>query len=88
MLTVTDNACAHLSEKLLNFPAKAVLRIVRKSGRMKLRIGGRRPSDETFDHNGRIVLVLGERAAAHVADKTLDVRETEGGPKLRLCRAK
>ena len=86
MLTITDKACARLSEILSRHPAKSVIRIGRKDGRMKMRVASAQPNDERFDHNGRIVLVLAQRVSAQFKSGTLDLRETERGPKLHIRR--
>ncbi len=43
-----------------------------------------RPDDATFDHGGRTVLVVNEQISELLADKTLDVEDTDEGPKLAL----
>ncbi len=86
MLNVTDQASARLSEILSGQPTDAAMRIVREGGRMKMRLASPRPSDTTFDHNGRIVLVLAEKLSAHFEGGTLDLRDTDRGPKLHIRR--
>ncbi|HUS39140.1 MAG: hypothetical protein WBF93_18445 [Pirellulales bacterium] len=86
MLEVTDKACARLTEVLDGHSARSVIRIIRKGGRMKMRLASEKPNDQTFDHNGRVVLVLDQRVSAHFAAGTLDLRETERGPKLHIRR--
>ena len=41
-----------------------------------------RPGDESFDHQGRLVLVLDARARDYLGDTMLDIEETPDGPKL------
>ena len=43
-----------------------------------------RPADETFIHEGKKVLVLNERASKGMANMTLEVANTEVGPRLKL----
>ena len=42
------------------------------------------PGDTIYEHNGRTVLVLDQTMNQMLADKTLDVEDTQQGPKLRL----
>ncbi len=86
MLNVTDKAGVRLTEILSGQPADSAMRIVRKDGRMKMRLASPRPNDTTFDHNGRIVLVLAEDVSAHFEGGTLDLRNTNRGPKLHIRR--
>ncbi|MSR56722.1 MAG: hypothetical protein EXS05_03505 [Planctomycetaceae bacterium] len=84
MLTVTDPASARLAH-LLNEKAKdAVVRIIRFKNRLRLRLDHLRPADSTYSHNGRVVLVIGERTSASLASQKLGVRETDSGPRLSL----
>jgi Fe-S cluster assembly iron-binding protein IscA len=87
MLTVTPTARTRLSEMLEGRPDHVAARIVVGDGRMKLRPGTHRPGDEVLEHEGRAVLLLDEKIAERLEARTLDVRDTENGPKLRLRRA-
>ena len=51
---------------------------------MKLRLDKVRPDDATFDHAGRTVLMFNEQISELLADKRLDVEDTDEGPKLTL----
>jgi hypothetical protein len=42
------------------------------------------PSDATFSHEGRIVLVLDEQSSRLLRNRMLDIRESDEGPRLRL----
>lgn len=88
MLTVTRTAYTRLSEVLDGRPDHVAVRIVLGDGRMKLRRGAHRPGDEVVEHKGRAVLYLDEKVAEHLGSRTLDVRSTEDGPRLRLRRVK
>jgi hypothetical protein len=46
-----------------------------------------RPGDVTFAHDGRNVLLLDDAVSQGMTDLTLDVRDTDAGPRLRLRRA-
>ncbi len=52
--------------------------------RLTLQVDKVRPGDATFDHGGRTVLVVNEQISELLADKTLDVKDTDEGPKLAL----
>lgn len=86
MLRVSDVAGARLSEMLADHPDHVAARIVRRGRRMKLRRSRQRAGDEVFAHDGRTVLLLDEEIAAHLKNRTLDVRDTEDGPRLRFRR--
>jgi len=86
MLRITNTAYTRLSELLSNHPTDVAMRIVRRAGRSKLKRGSQQPGDEAFQHAGRTVLLLDQKAAKRLARKTLVVNDTDGGPKLRLCR--
>lgn len=88
MLTLTEEACARLADKLARKRAgeATALRFVRRERRKgwTLLFDSPGTSDTTFSHHGRIVLVLDEQASKSLRDKMLDVRETKEGPRLRL----
>jgi hypothetical protein len=86
MLVVTQTACERLSEMLAPHPDDVAIRIVRRKGRMKLRRSTQKHGDEVFGHEGRTVLLLDEDVSAHLEHRTLDVRDSEDGPRLKLRR--
>ena len=88
MLTVTDAAGACLASRLVEKGAghDAALRFCRRRKRhgWTLRLDKPCPSDATFSHEGRIVLVLDEPSSRLLDDRTLDIKQTDKGPRLRL----
>lgn len=88
MLNLTNGAYARLTEILAKRPDDIAARIVRRGKRFKLRRGTQRRGDEVFVHEGRTVLLLDENVCADLQDRTLDVRDTQDGPRLRLGRHK
>ncbi|MEK6798168.1 MAG: hypothetical protein AABZ12_04320 [Planctomycetota bacterium] len=86
MLTVTTAALDRLSTKLAGKKAAddSAMRFTRKPGGWKLHFDHPRPADETFIHEGKKVLVLNERASKGMANMTLEVANTEVGPRLKL----
>ncbi len=86
MLTITEQAGARLVQLLGESANQSVIRIVRRKRRLKLRRDHARADDATFAHAGRVVLVLDEQVSQSLAARTLDIRETDTGPRLRLKR--
>jgi hypothetical protein len=86
MLTVSHTAGERLSEMLAKHPDHIAARIVRRNGQLKLQRGTERPNDKSFQHAGRTVLLLGPKTTKHLSRKHLVVRDTDNGPKLRVCR--
>ena len=43
-----------------------------------------RPGDETFDHNGKVVLVLDQQTSQFLGDKTIDLMTDDDGSHLIL----
>ena len=84
MLTVTEQAGARLNQLLGE--GESVIRIVQRRRRMRIRRDHARPEDATFAHAGRVVLVLDENIAQRLTARTLDIRQTDTGPRLRLRR--
>jgi hypothetical protein len=66
----------------------AVLRIIRRDDRLRMRFGELHPGDETFAHEGRVVLAIDPRVARSLSLRQLDLRQTTGGPRLRLMKGK
>lgn len=88
MFTITDAACARLTDMLADCPDKIAARIVLKGDRIRLRRGASRPGDKAFDYQGRVVALLGQSLVERLADRVLDIRKTADGPKLGLRRSK
>ena len=86
MLQVSVPAAARMAHLLVAKPGNAVLRIVRQNRRLRLRLGTVRPGDQTFAHDGRVVLALDEGIGTRLKSGQLEVRETKEGPRLRLKR--
>jgi hypothetical protein len=75
-----------LSQKLARKQAAGdvALRFRQTNGRWKLHVDHARPDDETFAHDGRKVLLLHRAAADALNERTLTVRDTKSGPRLKL----
>lgn len=88
MLTLTDAAGACLADRLAKKGAGGdeALRFLRRRKRhgWMLRLAKPGPTDATFSHDGRIVLVLDEQSSKLLNDRMLDIKQTDKGPRLRL----
>lgn len=86
MLTISQPAYERLSEMLADRPEDVAVRLVLDQGRTRVRPGRRRQGDQILEHNGRTVLLLDERVARHLQERTIGIRQTAEGPRLRLQR--
>lgn len=88
MFKVTAAALDRLSRKLAHKAAAddEALRFTRRESGWRLRLDCARPKDTAFSHAGRSVLLLDRAVSQAMANLTLDVRSTDSGPRLRLCR--
>jgi len=84
MLQVSTPAAARMAHLLSAKPENAVLRIVRRNQRLRLRLGTVHPGDQTFVHDGRVVLALDEHIGTTLSLRRLELRQTDDGPRLRL----
>ena len=86
MLTVTLAALDRLSHKLASGKAAedVAMRFTRGNGGWRLRPDRRRPADTAFTYKGKAVLVLDDPVSQAMTGMTLDVRDTEAGPRLSL----
>jgi hypothetical protein len=86
VLTVTATARDRLAAKLARREAsdEEAARLIRKAGHWRLRLDHVRPKDTEIIHKGKTVLLLGNTASRAMTNRTLDVKETETGPRLTL----
>jgi Fe-S cluster assembly iron-binding protein IscA len=86
MLTVTENAKAHLHDLISqnSIGDKQAIRLVPRENGLGLAPDAEKPTDTAYDHNGRTVLVVDQSVAEQLADRTLDVKETSAGKQLSL----
>lgn len=77
MLTVTKAAGGYLSAALdkANAPAESAVRILVKPEGLRTAIDQERDGDQSFEHDGRKVLLLDEQAANELSERTLDVED-------------
>lgn len=85
MFAITAPASQRMSELLVPKAENAILRIVRRSGRFRLRFSQVRPGDETFTHEGSVVLALDEATRKSLVGRSLRLKKTPDGPRLRLA---
>ena len=88
MLMVTEAARDRLLSKLVNRKAAddEGMRFMRREGRWRLHLERACPDDTTVTHQGRNVLLMDEGVSDAMTSMTLDVRQTERGPRLTLRR--
>jgi Fe-S cluster assembly iron-binding protein IscA len=86
MVTITYTAAEHIAYVLSEHevPDGIVLRIELTKGAVGIRPDRMRSGDETFDHNGNIVLVLDQRTSQLLGNKTIDLMTDDHGPHLIL----
>ena len=87
MLSMTDSAGARLTDLLTSKADGSVARIIRNRDRLHLRVGQLRASDQTFSHEGRVVLALDMEIASTLSLRELDLCATSSGKRLRLKSA-
>jgi hypothetical protein len=87
MLTVTEAARERLAQMLTGSGTDRAIRICRQHGRLRLRRDMPRTDDTTWNTRGRTVLVLDSQMTEALSRRTLDIRLTDDGPRLRLKRA-
>lgn len=90
MFTVTAGALRRLSTKLIlkNGNEDQAFRFTRRTGGWRLRLDSTRKEDKEFLHDGRSVLALDAKEFQAIAQLKLDVKCTESGLRLKLCRVK
>lgn len=69
---------------LAKYADDVAVRVSIQDSRMKTRPDKRQPGDSVIEHEGKPVLLLDKSTSQHFSDRTLDVRKTEKGPKLRF----
>ena len=87
MFKVTYTATEHMAHMLAHHevPNGLALRIDWQNDGFDIEPDKIRPGDETFDHNGTVVMVVCERALEMLSDSTLDVATNDDdGPHLIL----
>jgi hypothetical protein len=88
MLTVTEAARDRLLSKLVSKKAAKdeAMRFTRRKGGWKLCLERACPDDATVVHQGRNVLLMDQAVSKAMTAMALDVRQTDGGPRLTLRR--
>jgi len=87
MLTMTETAGAHLVDLLgeAEVPEDVAIRFVIESEELTLRLDKEQPGDESFNHEGKTVLLVDEEMSTMLSEKTLDIEPSDEGPKLTLA---
>ncbi len=83
---MTEAAGAHMARVLAGTEAAeyAALWFVRAKHGFASRVDSARPSDATFKHEARTVLLFDEQVSELLADRTLDLEDTDEWPRLTL----
>ena len=86
MVTVTYTAAEHIAHTLSEQQVRddVVLRIKAVEGGVEMQPDKIRLGDETFDHNGQVVLVLDQQTSQFLGNKTIDLMTDGDGPHLIL----
>ncbi len=84
MVTITYTAAEHIAYMLSEQQVDAVLRIMVARGDVEMEPDQIRPGDETFDHNGNVVLVLDQQTSQLLGNKTIDLTADDDGSHLIL----
>ena len=86
MFIVTEAAGGYLTAVLDNANAseETAIRLVLEGNTLTPQLDNARPGDETFDHEGRMILMLDAQVSQVLDDSTLDIEATDEGPKLIL----
>ncbi len=86
MVTVTYGAAEHLAYTLSEHEVcdDVVLRIEFTKGGVEMQPDKIRPGDETFDHNGNVVLVMDQQTSQFLGDKTIGLMTDDDGSHLIL----
>ena len=87
MLTVTDDAKAHLATLIddNNIPEDKAIRLI--AGAQGIGLAPDTPAevDETVDHAGRTVLCIEPRLCEQLDGRTLSIQNTEQGAQLSIA---
>ncbi len=86
MVTLTYTAGEHLAYMLSKHQVRddVVLRMKSTKDGIKVQPDKIRPGDETFDHNGKVVLVLDQQTSQLIGNKTIDLTTDDDGSCLIL----
>jgi Fe-S cluster assembly iron-binding protein IscA len=84
MLTISTPAAARMAQLLSAKAENKVMRIIRRDDRLRMQVSLLRPGDQTFVHDGRVVLALDQLLNKTLSRRELDLRQTHAGPRLRL----
>ena len=86
MVTVTYTAAEHMAYMLSEQRVRDDIawRIGFTKGLVEMQPDKIRPRDDTFDHNGKVVLVLDQQTSQFLANKTIELVTDDDGSHLTL----
>ena len=84
MLAVTEQATSHLKKVLdrPEVPQDKCIRIHRKGPEFSLVYDEKSDGDKAYEHDGKTVLVVDEKLAEALDDKTIDLEIAQEGARL------
>ncbi len=84
MFAMTEAAAGYLHNVLdrANAPQEKAIRLSLDGAELTPALDTAKPGDESYDHDGRKVLLLDEQVSSLLAESVLDVHTTEAGPRL------
>ena len=89
MLTVTESAKQLLRETLREHsedPETGIRLSVKEGGQFGIVLDSESEGDQVVEHEGAMVLLVAPEMATALEGNTLDVQDTEEGPKLFLSK--
>lgn len=89
MFNITDAAGTKLATILeeQSCPEEMAIRLVQDNQGLALSIDTQKPGDQTYDHDGRTILLIDESTQELLGGTTLDVEESDDGGRLCLTQA-
>ena len=86
MIIVSDAASVHLAKMLkdADAPRGAAIRLKTTSSNLSMTLDHPVSSDETFEHDGKIVLLVDPKVSQSLSGKTLEVEQKHEGLRFAL----
>ena len=85
-MTVSYSAAEHMAYTLFESQVSedSVFRMILTNGCAEMHEDKIRPGDETFDHNGKVVLVMDQQTSQFLGDMTIDLMTDDDGSHIIL----
>jgi hypothetical protein len=87
MLTITEKAGDYLNQVVgqAEVPEGNTIRLYAADGQLQIAFDSPQDGDETFDHEGKTVLIVEKPLAEGLEGRTLDIKTGEQGVSLVLA---